>query len=357
MSHSADNPDKSSKARQQPTLKTIAQLSGFAVPTVSRALSDAPDIGQETKKTVRRIAKEIGYVPNRAGLRLRTGRTNVISLIIPTEHDAMNHTSQLIAGLASELRNTRYHLNVTPWFADEDPLQPIRYIVETGSADAVVLNATLPDDPRVAYLMERNFPFATHGRTNRAEEHAYFDYDNTAFARIGVERLKARGRRNLFAILPPLHQYYGKMMIDGIEQATSLATDNGRGTVRISQVVSSDCPAMEIRDHIVQTLKDDTTIDGLFCGSAIASMAAVDAIGSAFPERGQEIDIFGKKSTPFDRLFSKGILSMPEDVRRAGVFLAKAVMQAINEPDLSPLQELEVPLDDENEQGHDVSIQ
>ena len=56
----------------KPTLKTIAQISGLAVATVSRALSDAPDIKDETKATVRRIAREIGYVPNRAGVRLRS---------------------------------------------------------------------------------------------------------------------------------------------------------------------------------------------------------------------------------------------------------------------------------------------
>ena len=57
-----------------PTLKDIAQLSGLAVPTVSRALSGASDIGMKTRERVRKIADEIGYVPNRAGLRLRTGK-------------------------------------------------------------------------------------------------------------------------------------------------------------------------------------------------------------------------------------------------------------------------------------------
>ena len=37
----------------KPTLKTIARISGLAVPTVSRALNDAPDIGSETKKLIR----------------------------------------------------------------------------------------------------------------------------------------------------------------------------------------------------------------------------------------------------------------------------------------------------------------
>ena len=84
---------KTKSAQRKPTLKTIAEISGLAVPTVSRALNDAPDIGTGTKKLVRKIADEIGYIPNRAGVRLRTGRTNVISLIMSTDHN--NHTGRL----------------------------------------------------------------------------------------------------------------------------------------------------------------------------------------------------------------------------------------------------------------------
>lgn len=51
---------------EKPTLTTISRLSGLAVPKVSRVLHDGPDIGAATKKLVRRIADEIGDVPNRA---------------------------------------------------------------------------------------------------------------------------------------------------------------------------------------------------------------------------------------------------------------------------------------------------
>ena len=187
----------------KPTLKTIAHLSGLAVPTVSRALSDAPDIGADTKKLIRKIADEIGYVPNRAGVRLRTGRTNVISLVMSTEHDLMSHTARLIASVAGGLRHTPFHLIVTPFFPDQDPMDPVRYIVETGSADAVILNQIQPNDPRVAYLMERNLPFATHGRTIWSDKHPYYDFDNKAFGVIAVQQLAARGRKNIFVIAPP----------------------------------------------------------------------------------------------------------------------------------------------------------
>jgi LacI family transcriptional regulator len=71
-------------AEDRPTLKTIAFLTGLGVTTVSRALKNGPEIGQDTKQRVRLIAQQIGYRPNRAGVRLRTGKTNVISLILNT---------------------------------------------------------------------------------------------------------------------------------------------------------------------------------------------------------------------------------------------------------------------------------
>ena len=91
---------------ERPTLKTIAVATGLAVATVSRALKDAPDIGEETKRRVRETAARLGYRPNRAGVRLRTGKTNVIALVLSTETDVMNHTSRLIYSIANALRGT-----------------------------------------------------------------------------------------------------------------------------------------------------------------------------------------------------------------------------------------------------------
>ena len=90
----------------RPTLKTIAAATGLAIATVSRALKDAPDIGEETKRRVRETAEQLGYRPNRAGVRLRTGKTNVIALVLSTETDIMNHTSRLIYSIAAALRGT-----------------------------------------------------------------------------------------------------------------------------------------------------------------------------------------------------------------------------------------------------------
>lgn len=323
----------------KPTLKTISRLSGLAVPTVSRALSDAPDIGAETKKLVRRIADEIGYVPNRAGVRLRTGRTNVISLVLSTEHDMMNHTARLISSLAGALHGTSYHLIMTPYFPSEDPMKPIRYIVETGSADALIFNQTQPRDPRVAWLMDRGFPFATHGRTSWAERHAWFDYDNTAFGQIAVRELAAHGRRNLLLVAPPMAQTYALHIVDGARDAAHKAG------IRITESVAytSDSGSDAVRAGATASLTADPAIDGIICSSTSAAMAVVGALESCGRKLGMDIDVFAKEAIPFLNLFRPQIMALKEDVSQAGEFLARAAIQAIREPDLPPLQGLDVP--------------
>ncbi len=312
------------------------------MPTVSRALNDAPDIGQDTKKLVRKIAAEIGYVPNRAGVRLRTGRTNVISLVMSTEHDMMNHTARLISSVAAGLRDTQFHLIVTPYFPDEDPMKPVRYIVETGSADAVIINQTTPEDPRVAYMMERNFPFATHGRTKWADQHPYYDFDNSAFGRIAADQLHVRGRKHIALLAPPMHQNYATEMFEGINSAV---TENAMTLTHIENV-TSDSSSDDVRNAIQVLLSTDPSIDAVVAGSTSGAMAVVSAVESLGMTVGQEFDVFAKEAIPFLRSFRSEILTMSEKVGSAGGFLAKAAIQAIRTPELPPMQELEVPGDD-----------
>ena len=199
----------------RPTLKTIAYITGLGVTTVSRALNDAPDIGQATKERVRLVASQIGYRPNRAGVRLRTGKTNVISLILSIETEVLGLTSHVVYGISEYLAGSPYHLIVTPYNMRSDPLEPVRYIVETGSADGIIFSRTEPEDARVRYLHERGFPFASHGRTEMDIVHPYFDFDNARYAEIAVDRLAARGRRQL-ALLPPSPQLtYARHMTAG----------------------------------------------------------------------------------------------------------------------------------------------
>ncbi len=324
---------------RKPTLKTIAEMSGLAVATVSRALSDAPDIGADTKKLVRRIAADIGYVPNRAGVRLRTGRTNVITLVLSTEPDTMDHTSRLITSIAEELRDSPYHLTITPFFPDQDPMEPVRYVVETGSADALILNQTRPDDPRVRYLAEKRFPFATHGRTDMELEHSWFDFDNAAYGRMAVAALADRGARSIVMIAPPLEHTYAHHMIDAARAACAT-----RGIAfRVAHRATSDSPNSLVRTCVETRLAQNPEVDAYILGSAKSAMATASAVETMGRTIGKDIHLFTKEAVPLMQMFRPEILTVFEDVTRAGHFLARAAMQAIRDPNAPPIQVLDVP--------------
>jgi len=325
---------------ERPTLKTIAAATGLAVATVSRALKDAPDIGEDTKRRVRETAAKLGYRPNRAGVRLRTGKTNVIALVLSTESDIMNHTSRLIYSIAAALRGTAYHLVVMPFFPDQDPMEPIRYIVETGSADGIILNQTKDDDPRIRYMHDHGFPFAAHGRTAMGIDHLYYDYDNEAFGRIGVRALAEQGRKRLYLVAPPRAHMYAQHMIHGFSDEARRAGL----AFEVSDSVTSDAGGDLIEAAVAARFAEPDPPDGLLLGSTTAAMAAIAAIERSNRVLGHDFDVVGKEAVPMLRRFRQNILIIREDVGRAGEFLARALVAQIDKRDWTERQGLEVPV-------------
>lgn len=57
------------------TIKMIAKECGYSVATVSKALNDAPDISAETRDRIRKVAADMGYMPNAAARMLKTSRS------------------------------------------------------------------------------------------------------------------------------------------------------------------------------------------------------------------------------------------------------------------------------------------
>ncbi|AWB48213.1 transcriptional regulator [Gemmobacter aquarius] len=327
MPHDSASP-RPTAGMTRPTLKTIAAETGLAVATVSRALKDAPDIGAATKTRVAEAAARLGYRPNRAGVRLRTGKTHVIALILSTEADAMTHTAQLLNAIARGLRGTPYHLVVMPFFPDEDQMAPVRYIVETGSADGVILNQTRADDPRIRYLHDRRFPFATHGRSDMGLTHPFFDYDNEAFARTAVRALAARGRKRLLLIAPPPDHSYARHMTAGfLDEAARAGL-----SAQVADDITSDSAGAEIEAAIARRFASDPP-DGLISASTTATMALVTGAERGGATLTRDFDAVGKEATPFLARFRPGLIALPEDVARAGAFLTRAVLAAIDGAD------------------------
>lgn len=74
------------------SMKDISAVCGVSIATVSKALNDHKDIGEETKEHIKQVAKEMGYSPNSAARTLKRGRTkNLGVLFVDDEQSGLTH--------------------------------------------------------------------------------------------------------------------------------------------------------------------------------------------------------------------------------------------------------------------------
>lgn len=323
----------------RPTLKTIAFMTGLGVTTVSRALKNAPDISADTKHRVQLVARQVGYRPNRAGVRLRTGKTNVISLLLNTDEQLMGFISDIIYGVSQELAGTPYHIILTPYSGRDDPMDAVRYVVETQSADGIIISRTEPHDARVKYMSERRFPFATHGRTNLGIEHPWHDFDNHAYARDAVRCLAERGRKRLALLAPEPTLTYYRHMTEGFAEGLV----QNEATEIPFKDVWVDQPIDDIRNGAMKLLRQPNRPDGIVCGSGTSAFALVNALERCGLSLGDQIDIVTKQSTELVQMFRPNLIVVNEDFRLAGRELARALLGSIEGRPVKDLQSLSVP--------------
>ncbi|SLN57572.1 HTH-type transcriptional regulator RafR [Pseudoruegeria aquimaris] len=316
--------------KPKPTLKTIAALSGYAVPTVSRALSDAPDIAESTRRKVQQIAREVGYMPNRGGLRLKTGKTFTIALVLGIGDRVSEHAGRLIASVANQLRPTAYSLIVTTYSEKEgDPLEAVKRVVENGLADAIIIEQIETRDARVRYMLDAGFPFAIYGRCAWPEPVASYDFDNAAFGAIAARALLEKGRRRILCVAPPRSQTYTAALLGGLGETLAPAG----GTLDILEGVHGQTDTEAGRARLAQRLAEGDPPEGIVCCSTSDTLAVLRQLRRRGLVPGRDVDLFTKESYPMVRDFEPAVMSLTEDVEAAGRFLADAAVTVIERPE------------------------
>ena len=92
------------------TIHDIAKSLNITASTVSRALNDHPRISEETKRIVRAAAKKAGYRMNGVASALRSGRTYILGMIVPTTNRSF--FSAVIRGVEEEANKAGYNVMI-----------------------------------------------------------------------------------------------------------------------------------------------------------------------------------------------------------------------------------------------------
>ncbi|REG82073.1 LacI family DNA-binding transcriptional regulator [Algoriphagus antarcticus] len=118
------------------TIHDIAEKLQVTASTVSRALNNNPRISDATKKKVLKVAKELNYQPNNIASALRSGRSKLIGVVVPTAN--RNFFSSVIRGIEEIANSLNYKVVISQSYDDyEKEVQTVEALLNA-QVDGVI---------------------------------------------------------------------------------------------------------------------------------------------------------------------------------------------------------------------------
>lgn len=324
----------------RPTLRTVAEATGLSLSTVSLSLRGGKNLREDTRRRVEEAARALGYVPDHAGVRLRTGRTHVIALVLDRAEGAINHARHLIQGIGEALGGSRYHLVVLPEHDREASVETVRHIVGTRSADGVLVTHTSPFDPRVRLLIDGNLSFVSHGRTCFETPHPWLDFPGEAFARMAVGRLVAQGCRSLVLVVSDDGTLNHRKLLAGFAQGLA---EHGLAAPPPIAVTPGAGRALRLRDLGSRLATAPERPDGVVCTDEVDAMALATGLRQRGAVVGTHLRVVCKQTSEVLPVLFPEIEGIVEDVRAAGREMTRLLIRRIEGEPPERLQVLVEP--------------
>jgi hypothetical protein len=88
------------------TMRDVSEATGFSMFTVSRALNGGDGVADDSRELILKVARELGYVPNRAAQALRRSSRDSVAVI--TAHASNSYYLNLMSGIQQMLQPSQW---------------------------------------------------------------------------------------------------------------------------------------------------------------------------------------------------------------------------------------------------------
>jgi LacI family transcriptional regulator len=193
------------KLANEITISNIAKELNITAATVSRALSDHPRISAETKKSVQKVADRLNYKRNKIASSLRSGKTHMIGVIIPSAE--INFFGSVVHGIERIANSCGYSILI--YQSNENYEQEVKGI-ETFLAARVdgILVSIAKDTVNYSHFSEvrtRSVPLVFFDRANDDIHIPSVVINDYLGAFLATEHLIRQGYRNIAHVSGPQH--------------------------------------------------------------------------------------------------------------------------------------------------------
>lgn len=183
------------------TIKDIARMANVSHTTVSRALKDSPEIGEETRRRIKELAQRLNYTSNALARGLVLKRSDSIGLVIP---DIINpyyaHISKAIENVASGRNFSLIICNT-----DRNPEKERHYLqfLRAKQVDGIIMVPVTNRPEPLQDLVRDGIPLVLIDNWVPGVTADFITNDNFAGAAAAVRHLIRRGKRRIVHFAGP----------------------------------------------------------------------------------------------------------------------------------------------------------
>jgi LacI family transcriptional regulator len=202
-------------------LKDIALRAGVSVMTVSKALRDAPDVSEATKIRIRKLAREMGYVPDSAAQGLRTRTTRSFGVVISSTTNPI--FSRVLMAIEQRAWEIGYDLILTHTHDQTDREEQCIQRLLSRRVDGIFISPVYRlSDEAQAYreLQARGTPVVILGHLAPfCEGFVNVESDDLQGSHAVTQHLLEQGHRRIAFLSGPLAAPWTQERLDGYRRA------------------------------------------------------------------------------------------------------------------------------------------
>jgi DNA-binding LacI/PurR family transcriptional regulator len=266
------------------SIEAVARQAGVSVATVSRVFNLPALVRPATRTRVEQVARQLGYRANTSAQTLRTQRSRVIGVVLPTLRNPV--FAECLEGIAAAASERGYSIiPVTTSYRHSDEEGAVTALVSRSVDGMVLVVANPANSPALKRLRAAKLPYVL--AYNRHPRQPCVSVDNEGAVEEVVHRLAQRGHRRI-------------AMVSGQLSASDRAMQRHHGFVRgLASCGLPPGPLLEVPfmehavQHLTRFLQAKNRPTAVFCSNdllAIRTMRAAFQIGLHVP---RDISVVG----------------------------------------------------------------
>ena len=312
--------------KKKTTIYDIAKELNITVSTVSRALSGFAAISETTREAVIATAKKLNYSPNRLASALKSGKTYIIGVIVPSVQ--AHFFASIIHSIEEGLKNSGYRVILYQSNESvENEINGVKTLLEA-QVDGIIASMSLEteDVSHFKEIIKQNKPLILFDRVHDDLKVPTVTLDDFKAGYIAAQHLIDQGYRNI-AFITTVHQI--KIFNDRLRGYRTALKDNNL-PIYEDNIIFGGLSIKDGRFGAGKLMRSANKPDAIIAGDDFTALGVIKKL-KEIDETPPKIGVIGFANEAFSAYITPNLSTIDQHPNQMGIECSKMFLKMVQE--------------------------